>query len=71
MKAFTPIAALFGATYADPIQHIQYGSTGLRTINQLNSNVMITKEDLQPMSNQHISQNMAPVMDVVREIQFS
>jgi len=68
MKAFTTIAALLGATYADPIQHIQYGSTGLRTINQLNSNVMMTKKDLQPMSNQHMSQNMAPVMDVVGEI---
>merc|ERR1711973_1015597 len=68
MKAFTTIAALLGATYASPIQHIQYGSTGLRTTNQLNSNVMLTKNDLQPMSNHHMSQNMAPVMDVVGEI---
>jgi len=29
---------------------------------------MMTKKDLQPMSNQHMSQNMAPVMDVVGEI---
>merc|ERR1711973_630714 len=68
MKAFTTIAALLGATYASPIQHIQYGSTGLRNTNQHNSNVMMTKKDLQPMSNQHMSQNMAPVMDVSGEM---
>jgi len=66
MKAFTTIAALLGTTCADPIQHIQYGSTGLRTMNQLNSNIMMTKKDLRPMSTQHM--NMAPVMDVVGEI---
>merc|ERR1711926_40373 len=63
MKAFTTIAALLGATYADPIQQIQYGSTGLTTINQHNSNIM-----MRPMSTQHMNQNRVPVMDVVGEI---
>merc|ERR1711973_101022 len=68
MKAFTTIAALLGATYASPIQHIQYGSTGLRNINQHNSNIMMTNKDLHPSSTQHMTQNMAPVMDVSGEM---
>merc|ERR1711973_288532 len=68
MKAFTTIAALLGATYASPIQHIQYGSTGLRNINQHNSNIMLTNKDLHPSSTQHMTQNMAPVMDVSGEM---
>merc|ERR1711973_708502 len=68
MKAFTTIAALLGATYASPIQHIQYGSTGLRNINQHNSNIMMTNKDLYPSSTQHMTQNMAPVMDVSGEM---
>merc|ERR1711973_978738 len=68
MKAFTTIAALLGATYASPIQHIQYGSTGLRNINQHNSNIMLTNKDLHPLSTQHMTQNMAPVMDVSGEM---
>jgi len=68
MKAFTTIAALLGATYASPIQHIQYGSTGLRSINQHNSNIMMTNKDLHPLSTQHMTQNMAPVMDVPGEM---
>merc|ERR1711973_996693 len=68
MKAFTTIAALLGATYASPIQHIQYGSTGLRNTNQHNSNIMMTNKDLHPSSTQHMTQNMAPVMDVSGEM---
>ena len=68
MKAFTTIAALLGATYASPIQHIQYGSTGLRSINQHNSNIMMTNKDVRPLSTQHMTQNIAPVMDVSGEM---
>merc|ERR1711963_760656 len=38
MKAFTTVAALLGATYANPIQHIQYGTTGMRQINNVQIN---------------------------------
>merc|ERR1711973_908462 len=58
MKAFTTIAALLGATYANPIQHIQYGSTGLRNINQPSSNNL---KDMHNMVNQHVTQITTPI----------
>jgi len=64
MKAFTTISALLGITYANPIQHIQYGSTGLRNINQHSSNMM-TNKDMHPMSAQVMSQRTGPIMDIV------
>jgi len=57
MKAFATISALLGITYANPIQHIQYGSTGL--INQHSSNNMLTNKDMHPMSTQFMAQKMA------------
>jgi len=65
MKAFTTIAALLGATYANPIQHIQYGSTGLRNINQPSSNNL--KKDMHNMANQHVTQITAPI-NIVAEM---
>ena len=59
MKAFATISALLGITYADPIQHIQYGSTGL--INQHSSNNMLTNKAINPMSTQFMTQKMAEV----------
>jgi len=64
MKAFTTISALLGITYANPIQHIQYGSTGLRNVNRHSSNVM-TNNDMHPMSAQVMSQRTGPIMDMV------
>jgi len=64
MKAFTTISALLGITYASPIQHIQYGSTGLRNINQHSSNIM-TNKDMHPMSAQVMTQRTGPIMDMV------
>jgi len=64
MKAFTTISALLGITYANPIQHIQYGSTGLRNINQHSSNMM-TNQDMHPMSAQVMTQRTGPIMDMV------
>jgi len=68
MKAFTTIAAALGVTSATPIQHIQYGSTGLRNINQHSSNNMMANTDMHNMSNQQMTQMGAPVMDVVTGI---
>jgi len=67
MKAFTTVSALLGITYANPIQHIQYGSTGLRNINQHSSNMMINK-DMLPMSNQIMTQRTVPIMDMVGDM---
>ena len=67
MKAFTTIAALLGATSANPIQHNQYGSTGLRNINLHASNVMASKE-AHIMPNQQIAQMAPPAMGVVAEM---
>jgi len=64
MKTFTTISALLGITYANPIQHIQYGSAGLRNINQYSSNVM-TNKDMHPMSTQIMTQRTSPFMNVV------
>merc|ERR1719283_108962 len=68
MKAFTTIAALLGATSANPIQHIQYGSTGLRNINQHSSNNIMASKDAHIMPNQQITQMVAPAMGVVAEM---
>jgi len=67
MKAFTTISALLGITYANPIQHIQYGSAGLRNINQYSSNVM-TNKDMHPMSTQIMTQRTSPIMNVVADM---
>ena len=67
MKAFTTISALLGITYANPIQQIQYGSTGLRNINQHSSDMMINK-DMLPMSNQIMTQRTVPIMDMVGDM---
>jgi len=64
MKTFTTISALLGITYANPIQHIQYDSAGLRNINQYSSNVM-TNKDMHPMSTQIMTQRTSPFMNVV------
>jgi len=67
MKAFVTISALLGITYANPIQHVQYGSTGLRNINQHSSDMMINK-DMLPMSNQIMTQRAVPIMDMVGDM---
>jgi len=67
MKAFTTISALLGITYANPIQHIQYDSAGLRNINQYSSNVM-TNKDMHPMSTQVMTQRTSPIMNVVADM---
>merc|ERR1711973_202035 len=68
MKAFTTIAALLGATSANPIQHIQYGSTGLRNINLHSSNNIMASKDAHIMPNQQMAQMVAPAMSVVAEM---
>jgi len=68
MKAFTTIAALLGATSANPIQHNQYGSTGFRNINQHSSNNIMASKDAHIMPNQQIAQMVAPTMGVVAEM---
>ena len=64
MKAFTTISAVLGITYANPIQHIQYGSTGLRSINQQSSNMM-TNKYMYPIFTQIMTQRTGPIMDIV------
>jgi len=68
MKAFTTIAALLGATSANPIQHNQYGSTGLRNINLHSSNNIMASKDTHITPNQHIAQMVAPAMGVAAEM---
>ena len=58
MKAFTTVAALLGATSANPIQHIQYGTTGMRQINNLQIN----------SSNQNNMQQQMPVQRTVSDV---
>jgi len=67
MKAFATISALLGITYANPIQHVQYGSTGLRNINQHSSDMMINK-DMLPMANQIMTQRAVPIMGMVGDM---
>jgi len=59
MKAFATISALLGITYANPIQHIQYGSTGLRNMDLHSSNNIVTHKAMHPMSTQLMTQKMA------------
>merc|ERR1712038_26718 len=63
MKAFTTLATLLGATYASPIQQIQYGSTGL----QHSGVSMMTNQKMQPMST-HMTVPTNPMMKVVAEM---
>jgi len=64
MKAFTTLATLLGATYASPIQQIQYGSTGL----QHSGVSMMTNQKMHPMSTQHMTMATNPMMKVVSEM---
>merc|ERR1711962_1768137 len=64
MKAFTTLAALLGATYATPIQQIQYGSTGL----QHSGVSMMTNQKMHPMATQHMTMATNPMMKVVSEM---
>jgi len=67
MKAFVTISALLGITYANPIQHVQYGSTGLRNINQHSSDMIINK-DMLPMANQIMTQRAVPITGMVGDM---
>merc|ERR1712038_2255238 len=64
MKAFTTLATLLGATYASPIQQIQYGSTGL----QHSGISMMTNQKMHPTSTQHITMSTNPMMKVAAEM---
>merc|ERR1711963_388627 len=64
MKAFTTLATLLGATYANPIQQIQYGSTGL----QHSGVSVMTNQKMHPMSTQHMTMATNPMMKVVAEM---
>ena len=64
MKAFTTLATLLGATYASPIQQIQYGSTGL----QHSGVSMMTNQKMHPISTQHMTMATNPMMKVVSEM---
>ena len=59
MKAFATISALLGITYANPVQHIQYGSTGLRNMDLHSSNNFVTHKVMHPMSTQLMTQKLA------------
>jgi len=59
MKAFATISALLGITYANPVQHIQYGSTGLRNMDLHSSNNFVTHKVMHPMSTQRMTQKLA------------
>merc|ERR1711962_219871 len=64
MKAFTTLATLLGTTYANPIQQIQYGSTGL----QHSGVSMMTNQKMHPMSTQHMTMSTNPMMKVAAEM---
>merc|ERR1711962_531833 len=64
MKAFTTLATLLGATYATPIQQIQYGSTGL----QHSGVSMMTNQKMHPMATQDMTVPTNPMMKVVAEM---
>ena len=64
MKAFTTLATLLGATYANPIQQIQYGSTGF----QHSGVSVMTNQKMHPMSTQHMTMATNPMMKVVAEM---
>merc|ERR1711963_1183333 len=64
MKALTTLATLLGATYANPIQQIQYGSTGF----QHSGVSVMTNQKMHPMSTQHVTMATNPMMKVVAEM---
>merc|ERR1711963_418978 len=64
MKALTTLATLLGATYANPIQQIQYGSTGF----QHSGVSVMTNQKMHPMSAQHMTMATNPMMKVVAEM---
>merc|ERR1712156_1373004 len=70
MKAFTTVAALLGATYANPIQHIQYGTTGMRQINNLQINSSNPNNMQQQMSVQRTVSDMSHPKPVVSPNQY-
>merc|ERR1712156_1116396 len=70
MKAFTTVAALLGATYANPIQHIQYGTTGMRQINNLQINSSNPNNMQQQMSVQQTVSDMSHPKPVVSPNQY-
>merc|ERR1712038_1646476 len=70
MKAFTTVAALLGATYANPIQHIQYGTTGMRQINNLQINSSNQNNMQQQMSVQQTVSDVSHPKPVVSPNQY-
>ena len=70
MKAFTTVAALLGATYANPIQHIQYGTTGLRQINNVQINSSNPNNMQQQMSVQRTVSDVSHPKPVVSPNQY-
>merc|ERR1712038_1603040 len=70
MKAFTTVAALLGATYANPIQHIQYGTTGMRQINNLQINSSNPNNMQQQMSVQQTVSDVSHPKPVVSPNQY-
>jgi len=70
MKAFTTVAALLGATYANPIQHIQYGTTGMRQINNLQINSSNHNNMQQQMSVQRTVSDVSHPKPVVSPNQY-
>merc|ERR1712156_644233 len=70
MKAFTTVAALLGATYANPIQHIQYGTTGMRQINNLQINSSNPNNMQQQMSVQRTVSDVSHPKPVVSPNQY-
>merc|ERR1712156_883832 len=70
MKAFTTVAALLGATSANPIQHIQYGTTGMRQINNLQINSSNQNNMQQQMSLQRTVSDVSHPKPVVSPNQY-
>merc|ERR1711963_1320078 len=70
MKAFTTVVALLGATYANPIQHIQYGTTGMRQINNVQINSSNPNNMQQQMSVQPTVSDVSHPKPVVSPNQY-
>merc|ERR1711963_322909 len=70
MKAFTTVVALLGATYANPIQHIQYGTTGMRQINNVQINSSNPNNMQQQMSVQRTVSDVSHPKPVVSPNQY-
>jgi len=70
MKAFTTVAALLGATSANPIQHIQYGTTGMRQINNVQINSSNPNNMQQQMSVQRTVSDVSHPKPVVSPNQY-